>query len=153
MLMVDAAMPRRNKNERNRDNDEDNRSYAKGRNDAIHTLTRDKNQILRVDLQSFSGEQAYAMYSAFYIGDEANKYILTVSGYNGTAVDSLGYHSCMKFTTKDWDNDMYSGSCAINNHGGWWFRACHPANLNGQYAQSAVSAWHYIVWQHCKGTE
>ncbi|XP_062621841.1 fibroleukin-like, partial [Saccostrea cucullata] len=54
-------------------------------NDAIHTLTREKDQELRVDLQRHNGEQAYAVYTTFYILDEDSKYNLTVSGYNGTA--------------------------------------------------------------------
>ncbi|XP_062604877.1 fibrinogen-like protein A, partial [Saccostrea cucullata] len=54
-------------------------------NDAIHTLTKDKNQELRVDLERYNGQQAYAVYTTFYIGDELSKYILTVSGYSGTA--------------------------------------------------------------------
>ncbi|XP_062614061.1 fibroleukin-like, partial [Saccostrea cucullata] len=54
-------------------------------NDAIHTLTRDKDQELRIDLQRHNGEQAYAVYSTFYIEDEDNEYTLTVSGYSGTA--------------------------------------------------------------------
>ncbi|XP_062609219.1 angiopoietin-1-like [Saccostrea cucullata] len=54
-------------------------------NDAIHVLTKDQNQELRIDLQRFNGDTAYAEYSTFYIGNEADKYRLTVSGYTGTA--------------------------------------------------------------------
>ncbi|XP_062599676.1 ryncolin-2-like [Saccostrea cucullata] len=54
-------------------------------NDAIHVLTKDQDQELRIDLQRFNGDTAYAEYSTFYIGNEADKYRLTVSGYNGTA--------------------------------------------------------------------
>ncbi|XP_061176951.1 ficolin-1-like [Saccostrea echinata] len=108
-------------------------------NDAIHILTKDKNQELRVDLQRHNGEQAYAVYTTFYIGDENNKYTLTVSGYNGTAGDSLiDWHNGMKFSTKDQDNDMSSVNCATKYHGAWWYNACYQSNLNGQYATSAV---------------
>ncbi|XP_062593604.1 ficolin-1-like, partial [Saccostrea cucullata] len=122
-------------------------------NDAIHILTKDKNQELRVDLQSYNGEQAYAMYSTFYIRDEDNKYRLTVSGYNGTAGNSLWYNNGMKFTTKDQDNDLRgNGNCGISCHGGWWYRGCTHANLNGLYAQPGVYNWHYMIWYKFKGT-
>ena len=32
----------------------------------------------------------YAKYTSFSVGDSASKYILSVSGYSGTAGDSLG---------------------------------------------------------------
>ncbi|XP_061167448.1 fibrinogen-like protein A [Saccostrea echinata] len=123
-------------------------------NEAIYALTKDKNQELRVDLHRHNGEQAYALYTTFYIGDENNKYTLTVSGYNGTAGDSLDYHNGMKFSTKDQDNDNGSGfSCATDRHGAWWYNSCDHSNLNGQYATSAVSGDKYPVWDHWKGWE
>lgn len=57
--------------------------HASG-NDAIHLLTK-IDQELRVGLLSFSGEKAYALYSAFQVEDENSKFRLTVSGYSGTA--------------------------------------------------------------------
>ncbi|XP_061176958.1 fibrinogen C domain-containing protein 1-B-like [Saccostrea echinata] len=121
-------------------------------NDAIHALTRDKHQELRIDLQRHNGEQAYAVYTTFYIGDENNKYTLTVSGYKGTAGDSLAYNNGMKFTTKDQDNEENSGNCAVSRHGAWWYNWCAYGNLNGEYAQSAVSGWKYTIWYHWKQT-
>ncbi|XP_062584355.1 ficolin-1-like [Saccostrea cucullata] len=123
-------------------------------NDAIHSLSKDRNQELRIDLQSFSGEQAYAVYSTFYIGDEDNKYNLTVSGYSGTADDSLAYHNGMKFSTKFQDNDRYSTvNCAKDRLGAWWYRACTNSNLNGMYGQSGVSGKNYTTWYGFKGYE
>ena len=55
----------------------------------IHLLTKDKNQVLRVELQRFSGEKGFAEYSTFIVGDEQSKYKLTVAGYNGT----IGTHN------------------------------------------------------------
>ena len=66
---------------------------------------------LRVDMRNKDGNTAYASYSTFYIGDSTNNYTLCVSGYNGTAGDSLRYHNLMEFTTKNSDND--------NNVGDW----------------------------------
>ena len=44
-----------------------------------------KNNELRVDMQRFNGEKAYALYSNFSVGDENSKYQLTVQGYSGNA--------------------------------------------------------------------
>ncbi|XP_062575730.1 ficolin-1-like [Saccostrea cucullata] len=119
-------------------------------NDAIYELTKNKDQELRVDLQRFNGDKAYAQCSTFYIADEDTKYKLNVSGFSGTAGDSLKYHNGYKFTTKDQDNDGYSGNCAVSNKGGWWYRVCAYANLNGQYGRSSVSGSQYLVWYHWK---
>ena len=54
-------------------------------NKALHLLTLGTKQELRVDLQNFSGEKAYAKYSSFSVGSESDKYKLTVGGYHGTA--------------------------------------------------------------------
>ena len=56
-----------------------------------------------------------------------------MSGYNRTAGDSLAYHHLSKFTTKDNDNDEYSGNCAIYLIGAWWYHRCDYSNLNGRY--------------------
>ena len=73
-----------------------------------------------------NGNTSYASYSTFYIGGSTTNYTLHVSGYSGT--DNL-----MKFTTKDNDNDQWSGNCAIYSTGAWWYKRCYPSNLNGHY--------------------
>jgi ficolin len=54
-------------------------------NDAIHDLTTMTHHDLRIDLQRFNGDKAYALYSKFEVGDEISKYKLSVGGYSGTA--------------------------------------------------------------------
>ena len=54
-------------------------------NTALHLLTSGPTQELRVDLEKFSGEKAYAKYSAFSVGSKSDKYKLTIGGYRGTA--------------------------------------------------------------------
>uniref|UniRef100_A0A8W8IQP6 Fibrinogen C-terminal domain-containing protein n=1 Tax=Magallana gigas TaxID=29159 RepID=A0A8W8IQP6_MAGGI len=54
-------------------------------NEGVHLLTAKTKQELRVDLQKFSGEKAYAKYSRFTVGSESEKYKLSVGGYSGTA--------------------------------------------------------------------
>ncbi|XP_061171670.1 angiopoietin-related protein 6-like [Saccostrea echinata] len=122
-------------------------------NDAVRALTRDQNQELRVYLKRYNGEQAYAKYTTFYIGDENNKYTITVSGYSGTASDSLAYHNGMRFSTYDQKNDnAVEGSCAIEYRGGWWYNWCHKSNLNGEYALSPVIGPKYPTWLYWKNT-
>ncbi|XP_056001829.1 fibrinogen-like protein A [Ostrea edulis] len=108
-------------------------------NDAIHYLTN-INQELRVELLSFDDEKAYALYSTFQVGNESSKYRLTVTGYSGTAGNSLEYCNGGKFSTRDQDNDERRvGNCANHRHGAWWYRDCGTANLNGKYAGPAVT--------------
>uniref|UniRef100_K1PRF3 Angiopoietin-4 n=1 Tax=Magallana gigas TaxID=29159 RepID=K1PRF3_MAGGI len=54
-------------------------------NDMLHRLTSLKTQELRVDMERFNGEKAYAVYSRFSVGDETSKYKLAVQGYSGNA--------------------------------------------------------------------
>lgn len=60
--------------------------------------------------------------------------------------NSLGYESGMMFTTKDQDNDRYITNCSKRRYGGWWYKDCAYANLNGRYASSAVKNSNYIYW-------
>lgn len=147
-------------------------------NEDIHLLTtRTKNE-LRIDLQKFSGEKAYAKYSNFSIGSESEKYKIAIGGYSGNAGeitnylndrekkifqsfrivwihfnfivgDSLSDNNGLKFSTKDQDNDAMVKSCAVVHQGAWWFGACSRSNLNGLYQKSAVKwTWKGIVWYH-----
>ena len=88
---------------------------------------------LRVDMRDKDGNSAYASYSTFYIGGSTTDYTLHVSGYSGTAGDSLTYHNDMEYSTKDNDNDQSGYNCAVAWTGAWWYKNCHWANLNGRY--------------------
>ena len=104
-------------------------------NDNIHRLTASGNTVLRVELEDWSGNTAYAVYGTFMVANESNKYKLTVGNYSGTAGDALtGGHNGMFFSTKDRDNDAkQSSDCAEQLKGGWWYGACFNASLNGPY--------------------
>ena len=107
---------------------------------------------LRVDMKDKDGNSAYASYSTFYIGGSTTDYTLHVSGYSGTAGDSLGYHNLMKFSTKDNDNDPYSdGNCATGLTAAWWYNLCHNSNLNGLYGNDTYPFG--IIWGTWKGYE
>lgn len=108
---------------------------------------------LRIDLEDFTGETKYAKYEAFSIGDHTENYRLKVTGYTGTANDSLSYHNGQMFSTMNRDNDQSGNySCAQNSKGGWWYNNCHYANLNGLYL-SATNKSHAIgiTWFTWKG--
>ena len=118
----------------------------------IHRLTASAS-MLRVELGDFDGNTAYAKYSTFRVGNSSSNYTLTVSGYTGTAGDSLAYHNGRRFTTKDRDNDNHFSNCAQYNRGGWWYHKCHNSNLNGRYYHSGPQSHRDgIVWSHWKGT-
>ena len=61
-------------------------------NDNLHRLTATDDTILRVDLEDFDGNKAYAEYTTFKVADEADKYRLLIGGYSGTAGDSMAFH-------------------------------------------------------------
>ncbi|XP_062606266.1 microfibril-associated glycoprotein 4-like isoform X2 [Saccostrea cucullata] len=115
-------------------------------NEAIHLLTKRKEHELRVDLQKFTGEKAFAKYSKFSVGSESQKFKLTVTGYSGTAGDSFNHHNGRSFSTKDADNDSWKTSCAVRGKAGWWFGSCDDCNLNGPYLKSAVKTDESINW-------
>ena len=48
----------------------------------------------------------------------------------------MNIHNNQQFTTKDQDNDVWSGNCAVTFHGAFWYRNCHRANLNGEYLRN-----------------
>ena len=120
-------------------------------NDKIHELTSNGNTELRVELEDWDGNTAYAKYGIFKVADESKKYKLTVGSYSGTAGDALTtYHNGNPFTTRDRDNDKHSSkNCANIRPGAWWFVACLESHLNGQFSQKTVKL-NGIVWKEWK---
>ena len=113
---------------------------------------------LRVDMTDWSNSTAYAKYSSFAAGDSQLLYTLTVSGYYGTAGDSLHWNNAMKFTTFDKENDLYaSGNCAVVLKGAWWYNQCAYANLNGAYqgtltnGGTVITEADSVTWNSWKG--
>lgn len=93
---------------------------------------------LYIKLKHGSGEVRYEKYSSFSLNTESDRYRLSVSGPSGTAGDSLSYHSGFTFSTRDSDT---TGSCVAAYKGGWWYGACHNANLNGLYLNGAHASY------------
>ena len=127
--------------------------------DKIHRLTPTATQ-LRIDMQDFDGNSSYAQYSSFSVGDSVSKYTLSVSGYSGTAGDSLatgafvpnGHHG-QQFSTRDRDNDVLPNEhCAQRYKGGWWYAACHSSNLNGLYHRGSNTSYaEGVNWHTWRG--
>lgn len=114
----------------------------------IHNLTGMARMMLRVDLAD-QGETRFAKYSTFEVSKR--NYKLTVGGYTGTAGDSLTYHNNRVFSTKDRDPTPFITRCAMSYRGGWWYKNCHEANLNGLYG---IDVKHQgVIWTSWKGKE
>uniref|UniRef100_A0A1X7U4K0 Fibrinogen C-terminal domain-containing protein n=1 Tax=Amphimedon queenslandica TaxID=400682 RepID=A0A1X7U4K0_AMPQE len=74
-----------------------------------------------------------------------------VGGYSGTAGDSLATHNGRRFSTRDNDNDPWSGvNCAQIDTGAWWYDGCYHSNLNGRYFNTSISNDQGITWWHWK---
>ncbi|KAI8042475.1 hypothetical protein M5D96_003788 [Drosophila gunungcola] len=94
--------------------------------DKLHAMTASEPQELLVLLEDYGGIQAYALYDNFRVGPECNNYTLeSVGSFSGDAGDSLTTHEGMQFSTKDRDNDVWDGNCALKYTGAWWYRDCH----------------------------
>ncbi|KAG9345254.1 hypothetical protein JZ751_009800 [Albula glossodonta] len=105
-------------------------------NEQIHNLTSLRPMALRVDLRA-GADSAHAYYSFFYVDSHKRHYTLRVSGYSGNAGDSMRYHNGRPFSTRDKDSNPSITRCATSYRGGWWYKNCHEANLNGLYNTSS----------------
>lgn len=119
-------------------------------NDALHYLTK-RDNILRIQLRPFGGTTKQAEYRNFRVSDESENFRMTYEKYEGSsAVDALGgtlvqfQAKNMPFSTIDRDNDEYSGSCADEMRGGWWYNSCSTSNLNGIYCENGQNC---MTWK------
>ncbi|XP_053092921.1 tenascin isoform X1 [Pangasianodon hypophthalmus] len=117
-------------------------------NDFLHNLTTMTPMNLRVDLRS-GDEAVYAHYSTFSLDTMKKHYMLRVSGYSGTAGDSLKYHDKRPFSTFDRDPQPFITRCSMSYRGGWWYKNCHEANLNGLY--NTHTNHQGVIWTAWKG--
>ncbi|XP_078674358.1 uncharacterized protein LOC144912680 [Branchiostoma floridae x Branchiostoma belcheri] len=119
----------------------------------IYRLSNQGHYKLRVDLEDWEGNKAYAIYSSFRVCEENEDFMLKLGGYSGTAGDSMSMNNGRSFTTKDRDNDAMEGNCAQRDGGGgWWYGSCSHSLLNGKYQRRADSAnFQGIVWWDWKG--
>ncbi|XP_060079384.1 angiopoietin-related protein 7-like [Ylistrum balloti] len=118
-------------------------------NEAIHHLTL-KPSSLRIELVSGSNDDGHAQYSAFRVGSEMDNYRLSVSGFSGNISDAMAKHDGMQFSTFDRDNDQWKWSCARASSGGWWYKNCVHANLNGGKYNNKLWDFFYNTTQRCR---
>ncbi|XP_041844610.1 tenascin [Melanotaenia boesemani] len=119
-------------------------------NELLHNLTSVGPVSLRVDMRS-GNDVAYALYANFSVGSEERHYALTVSGYTGTAGDSMGYHNGRPFSGRDKDPVPLGIHCAKAYMGGWWYNNCYRANFNGLYGINSNNQG--VVWIDWKGKD
>ncbi|KAI8486975.1 Fibrinogen- domains (FReDs) [Branchiostoma belcheri] len=125
-------------------------------NENIHLLTAHKNYRVRFDLQDWEGQTRFAEYSTFRVSGEEDQYQLEISGYSGTAGNSMNIHNNQMFSTVDRDNDSDGSWFCSRKWGGagWWFSICGYTFLNGRYLGNCGSAcpnWQGLVWYHWRG--
>lgn len=133
-------------------------------NDKIHEITSSGDWTLRVEMEDLEGTPFWAEYERFQVDNETQRYRVHVSGYRGTAGDSLlssrlGIDGA-RFSTYDRDNDGKPfENCADLFMGGWWYNECR-SHLNGEYAPrellNSVFMNHGVVWstaQHRRGLQ
>ncbi|XP_072177803.1 angiopoietin-4-like [Diadema setosum] len=105
--------------------------------DFVNKMTTAVSCGLLVEMMDVDGASYVAEYTNFQVGSEAAAFPLTVSGYSGTAGDSLGPLSGNLFSTRDRDNNPTSdANDAVTLEGAWWFDGNAISNLNGVYQDS-----------------
>ncbi|KAJ8033902.1 Fibrinogen C domain-containing protein 1-A [Holothuria leucospilota] len=128
-------------------------------NDKLHSLTTQRNYQLRIDFVNRYGAPYYAKYSSFRVSNANDKYRLSVEGYSGNAGNYLSFVNGQAFTTRDVDNDAWSGgNCATyryspcgtycSHNSGWWFNSC-GYSLNAPYGTNCLH-WYFLPGTYCK---
>jgi len=113
-------------------------------------ITQAQAQQLLITLEDWDGNSIQYTVNNYKISNEANKFKMDYSTMSPDST-SWSYHKGKKFSTKDQDNDEWSGGdCAVGNKGAWWYNSCSYSNLNGLYGSRGSSGWKYIVWYHWK---
>jgi len=127
--------------------------------DSIHCLTSPKSTELFVGLEEANNYffSALSYYRNFSVGDESSNYQLKVSNfvsdlnslpvsipqYATNGLDSLSSHDKQMFSTKDVDNDADDLThCGQVHKGGWWYKNCYAANLNGD-----KMVWNNMIYE------
>ena len=123
-------------------------------------LSNQEEYSLRVDMMDWERNKVVAVYDNFLVEDEDEGYRLHISGYHGTAGESLMRHDKMKFSTHDADNDLATdsdfrgGNCAQRFGGGWWYYKCYMANPTGRYYRGGETDNKHdaVAWKAWKGS-
>ncbi|EGW04738.1 Angiopoietin-2 [Cricetulus griseus] len=124
-------------------------------NEFVSQLTNRHRYVLKIQLKDWEGNEAHSLYEHFYLSTEEFKYRIHLTGLTGTAgkISSISQPGS-DFSTKDSDNDKCICKCSQMLTGGWWFDACGPSNLNGQYypQKQNTNKFNGIKWYYWKGS-
>ena len=85
---------------------------------------------MRVDFLTYRNIWSHYIYQHFSVGSASENYPLSIGGYIGVAGNQ--YHTRMKFSTPDNDDDISSINCAAKHKTGWWYSNCYSTNPNTQ---------------------
>uniref|UniRef100_A0A8B9SAP9 Fibrinogen C-terminal domain-containing protein n=1 Tax=Apteryx owenii TaxID=8824 RepID=A0A8B9SAP9_APTOW len=102
----------------------------------IYQIAKQKVYQVKFVIWDATNATKFADYNLFSVEDMSQGYRLRLGTYTGTAGDAMTstsssyVHDNMKFSAKDQDQDTYSGNCASNYGGGWWYSACYSVRLN-----------------------
>ena len=126
----------------------------------LHCLTNQGQWKLHIDFTFVNGTKSYLSYNNFAVGPANSQYQLSISGYTGITDDQITQYPIngMKFTTKDRDNDLFGGNCAVhgngNQAGGWWYKNCSPIHPNHQYKNTnsilLYNKWYSLIFIEIK---
>lgn len=120
-------------------------------NDLLHRLTTWRPHQLRVALEDFNGQKAWAQYKVFRVGGPEENYQLTVDQFeaDSNAGDGLKIHNGMKFSTYDKDDDTNKdGNCSqlLGGYGGWWYSNCYHVLPTGRYRSVGGNEYGGVAW-------
>ncbi|XP_071836157.1 uncharacterized protein [Apostichopus japonicus] len=132
-------------------------------NDKIYKLTNQKNYQLLIEKTNREGSTYHSQYSYFRIGNERERYRLSLGGYNGNAGNNaMVANSGYRFSTRDQDNDGSSTfDCAEKHRGVWWYpddsntgstshcSAFSNRVATGGYDYSDCGCYYYCYYYDC----
>ncbi|KAM9358097.1 angiopoietin-related protein 4-like [Symphorus nematophorus] len=103
----------------------------------IHSLSKQGQYILQVELSDGAGKQQAARYRFQLEGEEKTFALHLEAEESSSGVQEIIMTtgaSGLPFSTADNDNDLTADvNCAEQLSGGWWFSSCGESNLNGRY--------------------
>jgi len=114
-------------------------------NEFVHILTKDTTTRIRIEGETYDGQQLSTTFEGFSLEDENNYYKLhsgTVVGDNRSFEIDWQWHDLARFSTGDADGGT---DCPEVFMSGWWFKLCFFMNLNGKYHASGSGSHAHCV--------
>ena len=109
----------------------------------IHELTNQHDVDLQISVWNDTETSITWNYPVFRVAGPEYSYQLTVCGGTGEGGhDAFAYHNGSYFSTYDRDNDISVANCAKLHQGGWWYKSCFHANLNGRHKYCLIFLEH-----------